>query len=468
MPDVLVTGSGPSAVLAALDLAEVGLAVELVVSPDDVWPDRPERDPDGAIAAALARIAAPVSTEHSGFAGAEPVSAPRTAPMLRTPGGAWAPQAEPEVLGIPAQPLAREVQRLLGVGGALRAWLDRVTPVLTVGKTRSFGKLVRTRVGAAALSRLVEPAVVERYGVRADAVDAAIAAPGLNELLTRAGSLTGAALAYADRNVARETATAPRGGWLAARAAVLERLSLYAVILSDDPAVVARERDTGWEIERASGAVTHARGLVIDAGDRRGWGQGSQLLTADSDPGFRIEDQAGASHLAMPQASAERLHAEIGIQDPFAGELDSVAGKASGLLLVEFEGASWSVRLAADPERVSGWTAQVAGPRRGLEGEGEGTGADPADVLRQLDAVLASAGLERAAGAEWRVRSAPAAFATVAERDRADAELTTWRAQESERIAVGARLIDGDLGRAFSEAHREATVLRRRLTGISD
>lgn len=464
MPDVLVTGSGPSAMLAALDLAEVGLAVELVVAPGDTWPDRPESDPDGVIAAALARVAAPVSPEHSGFAGAEPTSAPRTAPMLRAPGGDWSRQAEPEVLGIPAQPLAREVQQLLGGGGAFRAWLDRLTPLLTVGKTRSLGKLVRTRIGAIALSRLVEPAVAERYGDRADAVDAAVAAPGLNELLTRAGSLTGAALAYADRNVARETETVPRGGWLSARAALLERLALYAVVLSDDAAVVAREGAAGWEIERASGAVTHARGLVIDAGDRAGWNEGGTLPETGSAPSIRVEDQAGADHSDLPSATAERVHAEIGIQDPFAAASSAAARQAGGLLLIEFSGEPWSVRLSASPVSASGWMAQLAGPRVGPRG---GT-AEAAELVRRLDAVLAESGIERAPGTEWRVRSDVAAFATVAEREDSDAELTAWRAEESERIAVGARLVGGDLARAFSDADREATALRRRLTGISD
>ncbi|PII85060.1 hypothetical protein BMH32_11215 [Leucobacter sp. OLJS4] len=464
MPDVLVTGSGPSAMLAALDLAEVGLTVELVVAPGDVWPDRPERDPDGVIAAALARIAAPVSPGHSGFAGAEATSSPRTAPMLRAPGGTWSRQAEPEVLGIPAQPLAREVQRLLGGGGAFRAWLDRVTPVLTVGKTRALGKLVRARIGVTALSRLVEPAVVERYGVRADAVDTSVAAPGLNELLTRAGSLTGAALAYADRNVARETETAPTGGWLSARAALLERLSLYAVVLSDDAAVVAREGDAGWEIERASGALTHARGLVIDVGDRAAWSEGETPSETAAGPAIRVEDQAGAAHSALPSAAAERVHAEIGIQDPFAVVPSSDAREAGGLLLIELAGEPWSVRLSASAASASGWNAQLTGPRVGSDGGA----VEAVELVRRLDTVLAESGVERAPGAEWRLRRDVAGFATAAERDGVDAELTAWRAEESERIAVGARLVGGDLARAFADADREATALRRRLTGISD
>ena len=465
MPDVLVTGAGPTAMLAALDLAEVGLAVELVLGPEDAWPDRAVADPDGGLAAALARIAAPVAPEHAGFSEAEPVSAPRIAPLLRSVGGAWAPQAEPEVLGIPGQPLAREVQRLLGVGGALRVWRDRLIPVLTVGKTQSFGRLVRNRIGAAALARLVEPPVVERFGIRADEVDAAVAAPGLNETFTRAGSLTAAALAYADRNVARETVTHPRGGWLGARAALLERLSLYSVVLSEDAAVAAREGDAGWEIERASGAMTRARGLIIDAGDDTNWVALDGLAAARGRRRIRVVDQAEADHTELPASSPDRVYAEIDIPRPDLRSAVDGAPGAEALQLIEIAGESWAVRFAPEPADSGdeAWRAILSGPARALDAP-----AQPADELRaRLDAVLAAAEVATVRGAEWRVKRGVAVFATVAERHRSDAVLTAWHAEESERVAVGAALHGADLGRAVEEGHRAAVALRRRLTGIA-
>lgn len=464
MPDVLVTGAGPTAMLAALDLAEVGLAVELVLGPEDAWPDRAVTDPDGGLAAVLARIAAPVAPEHAGFSEAEPVSAPRIAPLLRSVGGAWAPQIEPEVLGVPGQPLAREVQRLLGVGGALRVWRDRLIPVLTVGKTQSFGRLVRNRIGATALVRLVEPPVVERFGIRADEVDAAVAAPGLNETFTRAGSLTAAVLAYADRNVARETATHPRGGWLGARAALLERLSFYSVVLSGDAAIAAREGDAGWEIERASGAMTRARGLVIDAGDDTNWTT-PERATAIRGRRIRVVDQAEADHAELPEPSRDRVYAEIDILRPDLGSAADGAPSGNALQLVEIDGESWAVRFA--PESTGGaadaWRAILSGAARSADAS-----APAADGLRaRLDAVLAASGVDPVPGAEWRAKRGVAAFATVAERHRSDAVLTAWHAEESERVAVGAALHGADLSRAVEEGHRAAVALRRRLTGIA-
>lgn len=462
MPDVLVTGSGLSAVLAALDFAEVGLSVELVVDAGDGWPDRAVSDPDGAIAEALARIAAPVAEEHAGFAGAEAVPASRFAPLLRGANGSWERQAEPEVLGVPAQPLAREVQRLLGLGGALRVWLDRLKPVLTVGKTQSFGPLVRTRIGAAALARLVDPAVVERYGVRADAVDAGIAAPGLNETLTRTGSLTGAVLAYADRNVARETEILPRSGWAAARAAAFERLSLYAVVLSEDRAVAAREGDAGWQIERASGAVTRVRGLVIDAGDRNGWSASGAIRGGSRAPLLRVVDQSETEHSEVPRSEHSRVYAEIGIQDPGVDRPALDEPECDALQLVESDGAPWAVRFTRDGIGAGEWTARLAGPVRDRSGEAHAVAAVDA-----LDAVLARSGAERVPGAEWRIAVEAAAFPTTAARDRAESELTAWQAEESERIAVGAELFGGDIARSIVEAHRGSVALRRRLTGIA-
>src|SRR5690606_15064284 len=137
------------------------------------------------------------------------------------------PQSHPTVLGIPTVPLAAENLRLLGSGGATRAYMDRVTPLLTVGKTRSLGVLVNRRLGRKARERLVEPQVRERFGVAADDVDVAVAAPGLNEALSRAGSLSAAALAYLERFEASETMIEPADGWDALVRATLGRLESY-------------------------------------------------------------------------------------------------------------------------------------------------------------------------------------------------------------------------------------------------
>ena len=115
------------------------------------------------------------------------------------PGGAWvvglpgspgaAPLPKGGVLGIPDNPFADDVRRVIGWRGAWRAYLDRLRPPLTIGHERSLGRLVRTRMGAAVLDRLVAPVTTGVYSSHPDDIDVDVAAPGLNSALTRAGSL---------------------------------------------------------------------------------------------------------------------------------------------------------------------------------------------------------------------------------------------------------------------------------------
>lgn len=115
------------------------------------------------------------------------------------PAGAWVrlpnatvPLPKAGLLGIPSSPLAADVVRVIGWGGALRAYLDRLTPVLKIGQERSLGVLVRKRMGRKVLERLVSPIASGVYSAPADDLDIAVVAPGLNAALTRQGSLSGA------------------------------------------------------------------------------------------------------------------------------------------------------------------------------------------------------------------------------------------------------------------------------------
>jgi oxygen-dependent protoporphyrinogen oxidase len=115
------------------------------------------------------------------------------------PAGAWVrlpnatvPLPKAGLLGIPSSPLAADVVRVIGWSGALRAYLDRLTPVLKIGQERSLGVLVRKRMGRKVLERLVSPIASGVYSAPADDLDIAVVAPGLNAALTRQGSLSGA------------------------------------------------------------------------------------------------------------------------------------------------------------------------------------------------------------------------------------------------------------------------------------
>lgn len=98
------------------------------------------------------------------------------------------------VLGIPGSPLAPDVRRVLDGGGALRAYADRLLPVLKVGRYERLGPLVRGRMGRRVLDRLVAPVVESVYGVDAETVPVDAIAPQLNRAVTVAGSLSAAVL----------------------------------------------------------------------------------------------------------------------------------------------------------------------------------------------------------------------------------------------------------------------------------
>ena len=84
--------------------------------------------------------------------------------------------------------------RVLGAAGAARAYVDRLIPVLKVGRYDRLGPLVRARMGDRVLERLVAPVVQNVYGADPDAVPIDAIAPGLNAGITSAGSLSGAVL----------------------------------------------------------------------------------------------------------------------------------------------------------------------------------------------------------------------------------------------------------------------------------
>jgi oxygen-dependent protoporphyrinogen oxidase len=98
------------------------------------------------------------------------------------------------VLGIPGSPLADDVRRVLDGSGAARAYLDRLLPVIKVGRYERLGALVRGRMGPRVLERLVAPVVESVYGVDAETVPVDAIAPRLNPAITLTGSLSAAVL----------------------------------------------------------------------------------------------------------------------------------------------------------------------------------------------------------------------------------------------------------------------------------
>lgn len=123
--------------------------------------------------------------------------------------GAWGyaaghayPLPRAGVLGIPADPWSRDVRRAVGLGGSLRASLDRVLP-RRFTDLRTLETFARSRMGARVTERLVAPVASGVHSAPLDRLDVAAVAPGLREAFEREGSLA--------RAVASMRALAPAG-----------------------------------------------------------------------------------------------------------------------------------------------------------------------------------------------------------------------------------------------------------------
>lgn len=206
--DVLAIGSDLAVFAAALDCARIGLKV-------DVW--IPKADENQG----------PANFSHRGGVVAELLDQLGVSYDIVIP----AP-GEEEICGIPGNPFSLRVRKALGWGGAWRVYLDRIKPVLTIGTEPNLGKLVRTRMGDAALEKLVNPVVLERYGLPADELNVDAVAQGLSQAMTRGGSLSNGVLELLaeDPRVAQRVVVP--GGTEAITAAATSKLEYFAATVT--------------------------------------------------------------------------------------------------------------------------------------------------------------------------------------------------------------------------------------------
>lgn len=168
------------------------------------------------------------------------------------------------VLGVPANPFDPDVKAIIGWGGVWRAYLDRLKPVLTIGREKGVGEVVSDRMGARVRDRLVAPITRAEFRVEPDEVIVDEAVPGLNAALTRAGSLSGG-VAQLDKSAPRHFL---RGGLSQLTAALAQRITeLGGSVLTGTP--VARiENGEYWEVHTATDdaeQITKVTHLVIAA-----------------------------------------------------------------------------------------------------------------------------------------------------------------------------------------------------------
>ncbi|MGO2312124.1 MAG: protoporphyrinogen/coproporphyrinogen oxidase [Brachybacterium tyrofermentans] len=177
----------------------------------------------------------------------------------RAPGGS--------LLGIPGRPLAADVRAVLGLRGALRASLERVLPASVGARPgATVAEVVRTRLGAAVLERLVAPVVGGVHSADPATLEFAAASPQLSAGLAEHGSLVAAVRQLRGRSTGtagtRVHTLAPS---LAALPAILQEQFLAAggIVRTSVEATAVHHDAPGWRVRTASGETLEADHLVL-------------------------------------------------------------------------------------------------------------------------------------------------------------------------------------------------------------
>ncbi len=190
----LVAGGGVAGLVTAWELARAGAGVVVLERADRLGGQvrRGELagipvDLGAEAFATRGGVVAALATEL-GLAAAVVAPAEAGAWLYPTTGRA-VPVPRTSVLGIPGVPLAADVVAALGTRAALRAFADALIPGTVGSKARTLGALVRARMGAATLERLVAPVVRGVHSAHPDELELDRVVPGLRAALVREGSL---------------------------------------------------------------------------------------------------------------------------------------------------------------------------------------------------------------------------------------------------------------------------------------
>jgi len=192
------------------------------------------------------------------------------------PVGAWvrhragsAPLPTGGLLGIPARPWAADVRRVVGPIGAFRACLDLALPRVSPQRAQgSLGRLVRSRMGARVLDRLVEPVAGGVYAADPDELEIRTVAPGLTEALAASRSLSTAVRQLRGGSPRPGSAVASLAGGMHTLAAALCSAIIDAggTVRTGTTATrvePAASPSSGWAVTVATGPSVLAARVVI-------------------------------------------------------------------------------------------------------------------------------------------------------------------------------------------------------------
>jgi len=258
-PLVVVVGGGMAGLVAARELAVGGARVLLLEASEHLGGKVARHTVAGIELDAGAESFATRRDTVAAFArglglGDDIVQPNGVGAWLKPVDGAAVPLPRAGILGIPGTPMAADVIEVVGLRGALRAQLDSLLGYRGA-KERTLGGLVRKRMGAAVLEKLVAPITLGVHSRHPDELDVDTVAPGLRSALLSTVSLAQA--------VQKLRAAAPAG---AAVAGIDGGIARLAEILASRIDAMGVEVRTGTVVESVeAGSVTLAGGEMIEA-----------------------------------------------------------------------------------------------------------------------------------------------------------------------------------------------------------
>ncbi|MFF1876772.1 protoporphyrinogen/coproporphyrinogen oxidase [Leifsonia sp. NPDC058230] len=348
------------------------------------------------------------------------------------PAGAWVrfgqrtvPLPRAGLLGIPSSPLATDVVSAIGWSGAWRAYLDRLMPVLKIGQERSLGVLVRKRMGAKVLDRLVAPVATGVYSAQPDDLDIDVVAPGLNAALTRLGTLSGAVGELRSKAKAGSAVGGIRGGMWRLPEALAEQLrDAGAEVRVDAPvaAVVPYEEPSMEEQLEAEFASQGDGDSPVDVPETipARWTvrleDGEELpadvviVAAPSSAALRIlgsasDELASLAELDWPEASSVELVTLVLTDDRLAA-----APRGTGVLVAAAEESDVTAKAMTHSTAKWVWLGESAGVGRHVVRLSYGRAGKPSETAALTDAELR----DLAVGDAARLLNIPLAASAVA------------------------------------------------------
>lgn len=199
MPHVIIVGGGVAGLVAARELLDAGLRVTVFEAADRLGGKVVPHTVGGleldAGAESFATRRGTVAALLADLGMSDTIVAPAAAgAWLQPASGPAVPLPKASVLGIPSVPLAADVIRIVGLGGALRAQLDALLSGFVGSRERNLGALVRKRMGRRVLDRLVAPVAGGIHSAHPDTLDVDIVAPRLRTIMLAEGSLAKAVM----------------------------------------------------------------------------------------------------------------------------------------------------------------------------------------------------------------------------------------------------------------------------------